>query len=24
VPGAGCALADAALPLRRWQRLQWQ
>jgi hypothetical protein len=24
VPSAGWALADAAAPLRRWQRLQWQ
>src|SRR4051812_37109676 len=23
-PSAGWALADAAPPLRRWQRLQWQ
>ncbi len=23
-PGAGCALAEAAAPLRRWQRVQWQ
>ena len=22
--GRGCALADAAAPVRRWQRLQWQ
>jgi hypothetical protein len=24
VPSAGCAFADAAVPVRRWQRLQWQ
>ena len=24
VPSAGCAFAVAAVPLRRWQRLQWQ
>ena len=23
-PGAGCACADDAVPVRRWQRLQWQ
>jgi hypothetical protein len=23
-PGAGCAEADAAVPVRRWQRRQWQ
>jgi hypothetical protein len=23
-PGATTALADAALPVRRWQRVQWQ
>jgi hypothetical protein len=23
-PGAGCACGDAAAPVRRWQRLQWQ
>jgi hypothetical protein len=23
-PGAGWAFGDAAAPLRRWQRLQWQ
>jgi hypothetical protein len=23
VPGSGCALAEAAVPLRRWQRSQW-
>jgi hypothetical protein len=24
VPGSGRTFADAAAPLRRWQRLQWQ
>jgi hypothetical protein len=24
VPSAGWAFADAAVPVRRWQRLQWQ
>jgi hypothetical protein len=24
LPGAGCACGDAAAPVRRWQRLQWQ
>jgi hypothetical protein len=23
-PGASCAFADAAVPVRRWQRVQWQ
>jgi hypothetical protein len=24
LPGAGCACAEAAAPVRRWHRLQWQ
>jgi hypothetical protein len=23
-PGAQCAFADDAVPVRRWQRVQWQ